>query len=159
MSSFNKEDNEFGSLDQLYQEVILDHYRTPRNKESISEADAQIEHENPFCGDQMRMRVEMDGGRVAVVKFDGKGCAISQASASMMSELMANKPVADVERMIDEFKAFMRSENELGDEFGDLIVLEGVQKFPVRIKCALLGWNALNACIASASPLDVDASS
>ncbi len=132
------------SLDELYKEVILDHYRAPRNKGRLDPHDVALERNNPLCGDEIELYVKFEGDDVNGIAFEGKGCSISQASASMMTEKikgLGSKEAADVARSI---KAMMAGEEE-GDQdsLGDLISLKGVVKYPVRIKCALLGWNTL----------------
>ena len=130
------------SLEELYKEVILDHYRTPRNKGRLDPHDVALERNNPLCGDEIELFVNFDGENVKDVKFDGKGCSISQASASMMTEKVIGLDVKDASRLAESIKRLMAGEED-GDPkvLGDLVSLKGVVKYPVRIKCALLGWN------------------
>ncbi|HLF69966.1 MAG TPA: SUF system NifU family Fe-S cluster assembly protein [Actinomycetota bacterium] len=130
------------SLDELYKEVILDHYRAPRNRGHIDEAEVHLHRDNPLCGDEIDLYVDIQDGKVVRVAFDGKGCSISQASVSMMTEKLKGLSVAEAEGLANMFKQMMQGENPQNpDSLGDLIALQGVQKYPVRIKCALLGWN------------------
>ncbi|MBW3589778.1 MAG: SUF system NifU family Fe-S cluster assembly protein [Actinobacteria bacterium] len=130
------------SLEELYKEVILDHYRSPRNKGTLNEADIELHRDNPLCGDEIDLYVDIKDGKIAGVSFDGKGCSISQASISMMTEKLMGMSQEDAEGLANTFKAMMQGEDPQDeDSLGDLVALKGVQKYPVRIKCALLGWN------------------
>ena len=131
-------------LEELYKEVILDHYRTPRNKGRLDPHDVMLERNNPLCGDEIELFLKLDGGVVDGIMFEGKGCSISQASASMMTEKVRGLSAAEAEQLAESIKAMMAGEQD-GDpnELGDLVSLKGVVKYPVRIKCALLGWNTL----------------
>ncbi len=132
------------SLEELYKEVILDHYRAPRNKGRIDPHDVALERNNPLCGDEIELFLKFDGEAVHGIAFDGKGCSISQASASMMTEKVKGLSVKDAATLAETIKSMMSGSAE-GDPqaLGDLISLKGVVKYPVRIKCALLGWAAL----------------
>ncbi len=132
------------SLEDLYKEVILDHYRSPRNKGRLEAHDVVLERNNPLCGDEIELFLKFDGEDVSGISFEGKGCSISQASASMMTEKVKGLPVKDAAGVAESIKRMMAGEEE-GDAkaLGDLIALKGVVKYPVRIKCALLGWNTL----------------
>jgi nitrogen fixation NifU-like protein len=132
------------SLEELYKEVILDHYRTPRNKGRLDPHDVALERNNPLCGDEIELYVKFNGESVEGIAFEGKGCSISQASASMMTEKVKGLPVKDAVGLAESIKRMMAGEEEGNpNELGDLISLKGVVKYPVRIKCALLGWNTL----------------
>ena len=132
------------SLEELYKEVILDHYRTPRNKGRLDPHDVMLERNNPLCGDEIELFVKFEGETLAGISFDGKGCSISQASASMMTEKVQDLSVKDATELAETIKAMMAGEAEGDpDVLGDLVSLKGVVKYPVRIKCALLGWNTL----------------
>jgi nitrogen fixation NifU-like protein len=132
------------SLEELYKEVILDHYRTPRNKGRLDPHDVMLERNNPLCGDEIELFVKFEGETLAGISFDGKGCSISQASASMMTEKVQDLSVKDATELAETIKAMMSGEEEGDPEvLGDLVSLKGVVKYPVRIKCALLGWNTL----------------
>ncbi len=135
------------SLDDLYREVILDHYSHPRNKGSLDPADVVREGANPLCGDEIRLSLVVRDGIVREVRFDGKGCSISQASASMMTDRIKGQPIAEAQRLIAAFKAMMRGEAPAPDDLGDLEALQGVRKFPVRVKCATLGWVTLEEAL------------
>src|SRR5262245_17371101 len=129
------------SLEQLYQQVILDHYRTPRNKGELRNPTVDIEGYNPLCGDKLHIQLLIgDDGKVSDVKFHGQGCSISQASASMMTEQVKGKTVEEALKMREEFKKMMEGKEVDAEAMGDLVSLQGVSKFPVRIKCALLAW-------------------
>ncbi len=132
------------SLEDLYKEVILDHYRTPRNKGRLDPHDLVLERNNPLCGDEIELFLKFDGENLEGIAFDGKGCSISQASASMMTEKVKGLSTKDAAGVAESIKAMMAGE-EGADEssLGDLVSLKGVVKYPVRIKCALLGWNTL----------------
>ena len=130
-------------FDDLYQEIILDHYRHPRHSGKVTDEELLIEEENPTCGDQIRITASVTDGMVADIRFEAHGCAISTASSSMMSEELVGKTVTEVRRRIADFVSMMRGEKEISpDELGDLIALEGVKKFPMRIKCATMCWHA-----------------
>ena len=132
------------SLDELYKEVILDHYRAPRNKGRLDPHDVALERNNPLCGDEIELFLRFDGDTVDGITFDGKGCSISLASASMMTEKVKSLDVKEAAAVADSIKRMMAAEEEGDpDALGDLVSLKGVVKYPVRIKCALLGWNTL----------------
>jgi nitrogen fixation NifU-like protein len=132
------------SLEELYKEVILDHYRSPRNKGRLDPHDIALERNNPLCGDEIELFVRFDGNAVDGITFDGKGCSISLASASMMTEKVQGLSKDEAGALAGEIKSMMAGETD-GDakQLGDLVSLKGVVKYPVRIKCALLGWNTL----------------
>ena len=132
------------SLDELYKEVILDHYRTPRNRGRLDPHDVKLERNNPLCGDELELYLKFDGEDLEGIAFEGKGCSISMASASMMTEKVKGLDVKAARAVAESIKRMMAGEEE-GDinELGDLVSLKGVVKYPVRIKCALLGWNTL----------------
>jgi nitrogen fixation NifU-like protein len=136
------------SLEELYKEVILDHYRTPRNKGRLDPHDVALERNNPLCGDEIELFVKFDGDKVEGIAFEGKGCSISQASASMMTEKVRGLGAKEAVELTESIKRMMAGEEE-GDpkELGDLVSLKGVVKYPVRIKCALLGWNTLQEAL------------
>ena len=132
-------------LDNLYQEVILDHYKHPENKGLHQKYDAQVHHINPSCGDEITLNVSLDGATISAISWDGVGCSISQASVSIMSSLMLGKSLAEAEIIFDNFVALMQSKGTgKADEtiLHDAISLSGVSQYPARIKCALLGWMA-----------------
>ena len=131
-------------LNSLYQEVILDHYKRPHHKGLVA-GDIQVHHINPSCGDEITLSLKVDGDKVANVTWDGVGCSISQASVSIMSDLLIGKKIHEASSVLDSFVEMMQSkgQNE-GDEevLEDGVALAGVSKYPARIKCALLGWMA-----------------
>ncbi len=132
-------------LDSLYQEVILDHYKNPLRKKLEPNYSAQVHHVNPSCGDEITLNVDVVEGKVKSVSWEGVGCSISQASTSIVSDLMIGKSVDDALSTVDAFSKLMSSKGtEAGDEdiLEDGVALAGVSKFPARIKCALLGWMA-----------------
>ncbi|MBI4277301.1 MAG: SUF system NifU family Fe-S cluster assembly protein [Armatimonadetes bacterium] len=132
------------ALDDLYREVILDHYSHPRNRGALDPADIKVEGANPLCGDELAFYLRVADGRVSEVRFEGHGCSISQASASMMTEQILGKTLEEARGLIETFKAMMRGQDPREDrDVGDLVALQGVRKFPVRIKCATLAWVAL----------------
>ena len=131
-------------LNSLYQEVILDHYKRPHHK-GLKPGDIQVHHINPSCGDEITLSLKLDGGKVSNLTWDGVGCSISQASVSIMSDLLIGKKINEASSVLDSFVEMMQSkgQNE-GDEevLEDGVALAGVSKYPARIKCALLGWMA-----------------
>jgi nitrogen fixation NifU-like protein len=135
-------------LEDLYREIILDHYRTPRNRGELDPPAVRAEGHNPLCGDEIQIYVEVSDGVVKDVKFGGSGCSISQSSASMMTTAVKGRPIDEVRAIVRKFKHMMTIDDDDApvDEtvkLGDLEALQGVVKFPVRIKCATLGWNTL----------------
>lgn len=133
------------NLSALYQEMILDHYRRPRNKGTLEHADASIMMKNPLCGDEIELQMVFEGDTIQDVKFTGRGCSISQASASMMTELVKGKPAAEAARLRETFRAMVMGDAAAAGDtaLGKARALSGVAKYPARVKCALLGWNAL----------------
>jgi nitrogen fixation NifU-like protein len=132
-------------LDSLYQEVILDHYRSPHHKGLSANKDIQVHHNNPSCGDEVTLNLSMKGGVVTDLTWDGVGCSISMASSSVMSDLLVGKGYKDAMNILDNFVELMQSKGQsVGDEsiLEDAVAFAGVSKFPARIKCALLGWMA-----------------
>lgn len=133
------------NLDNMYQEVILDHYKHPEHKGLSQEKDIQVHHINPSCGDEITLNLSMNDGRVSEVSWDGVGCSISMASASMMSSLLTGKSVTDANEIVGAFLTLMQSKGTMtGDDnlLEDAVAFAGVSKFPARVKCALLGWMA-----------------
>ena len=139
-------------LEDLYREIILDHYRTPRNRGELATPPAVVaQGHNPLCGDEITVYLQVDDGSVTDVKVAGQGCSISQSSASMMTQAIKGRPVDEVRALVRRFKGMMSIEDDgeaAGDaaaeiSLGDLEALQGVVKFPVRIKCATLAWNTL----------------
>lgn len=140
------------ALENLYREVIIDHSRNPRNRKPLDRVDAHAEGHNPLCGDEIDIDLEIEDGVVAGVAISGQGCSISQASASMMSEAVKGKTIGEIQDLADRFKIMVsitKSDHDIldpdrpGSVLGDLEALQGVRKFPVRVKCAELGWATL----------------
>jgi nitrogen fixation NifU-like protein len=142
------------SLEDLYQEVILDHFRKPRCHACIAAPTQTATLYNPLCGDQIALTIKLDGNKVAEIGFGGQGCSISQASASMMSELCHGKTLAEIRELIESFRAMMRGEKHGEDlpQLGDAAALEGVRKFSARVKCAMLAWEAIEKCLSDTLP-------
>jgi nitrogen fixation protein NifU and related proteins len=140
-------------LESMYQEIILDHYKRPQRKGLASVFDAESHHVNPTCGDEITLRLVATSDGVGDVTWDGIGCSISQASASVMSELMVGRSVGDALLLGEEFLQLMQSKGEgqpNEDRLGDGVAFVGVAKYPARIKCALLGWMAFKDALAQA---------
>ncbi len=137
-------------LRDLYQEVILDHHKKPRNCRRIEEASCHVQGYNPLCGDKCTVYVKMDGERISDVSFEGSGCAISTASASMMTEKLKGKTRAEAETLFREFQDMVTARDldaEAPEELGKLAVFAGVRQYPARIKCATLAWHTLHAAL------------
>ncbi len=130
-------------LDDLYRQVIMDHYQHPRNQGSIEGEALSLDMKNPTCGDEITLQLQIEDGIVKDVRFKGVGCSISMASASMMSEAIKGKTLEDAMALSEEFRKMMKGEEVDDEELGDLEALAGVSKFPARIKCATLAWHAL----------------
>ena len=128
---------------ELYTQVIMDHYQRPRNRGVLENADLEEHLLNPLCGDEVAVYAAFDGDRVTDVRFSGRGCAISQASASMMSERLSGKSLKEAEAEIETFKDQMVGKKEF-PELDELVALKGVVKYPSRIKCAVLAWSAFH---------------
>ena len=140
-------------VEELYQEIILDHYRAKHHSGLREPYACQVSHVNPSCGDEIELRVRLDGDRVADVSYEAQGCSISQASTSVMSDLVIGKTVEDALALHEEFTQLMLSQGEMEpdeDRLGDAIAFAGVAKFPARVKCALLGWSAFKDAVAQA---------
>ena len=137
------------SLDDLYHEIILDHYRSPRHRGAELEgAQVHVHHSNPLCGDELDLRLKVDDGLVGALAYDGEGCSISMASASAMAEAVMGRTLADADDLAEAFRLMMHGEGVKREEdLLDGVAFQGVAKFPVRVKCALLGWMALRDAI------------
>jgi len=132
------------ALDDIYKEVILDHYKNPRNKRELPGAELRCTANNPLCGDEITVFAHVDAEQVGEVTFQGSGCSISQSSASMMTEAVVGRSVQDALDLATEFRGMMAGDSEPDeDSFGDLVALKGVVKYPIRIKCAVLAWDVL----------------
>ena len=136
-----------GELDDLYEAIILDHYRNPRNTDPVDSPDIDLEVNNPFCGDEFQIQMKVEKDAVTAVGITGRGCAISQASASLLAELVEGKKSGEVRASVSSFRRLLQGEElseEERDVLGDIEALGGVRKFPIRIKCALLSWVGLD---------------
>lgn len=134
------------AADELYREIILDYYRSPRYKGELPPPALKAEGANPLCGDQLVMYLEVKDNYLADLRIQTQGCSISCASASMMAEAIQGKDLSEIDKIIEQFKEMMLQKNgnpEFAEQLGDLEALQGVKKYPVRIKCALLPWNTL----------------
>ncbi|SFM19744.1 nitrogen fixation protein NifU [Paenibacillus sp. 1_12] len=129
-------------LDDLYRRVIMDHYKTPRNRGTFEDEAVTIDLNNPTCGDKIQLQMQIDDGKVKAAKFVGEGCSISLSSASMMTDAVKGKTIEEALEMADKFSSLMKGE-PVEFEYEDIEALSGVNKFPARIKCATLSWNAL----------------
>ena len=141
------------AFDDLYQEIILDHYRNPHNFGEIQRSCTIVEEDNPTCGDQIKLSLWVDENKtIQDIKFSGQGCAISIASASIMTETVKGKTTNEAKEIADTIITTMRGEGEpdVLDEYGDLIALKGVIQFPARVKCATLAWHALEEALQKA---------
>ena len=139
-------------LDDLYRELLLDHYRHPHNKGTLEQATAKAEGFNPLCGDEIAVDLVVDAGVVTEVTFHGRGCSISQASGSMMTDAVKGHTPEEALALVEAFKRIMtHPEEEIPEELGDLEAFQGVAKFPVRVKCATLAWRVLEDGINSNS--------
>lgn len=136
-------------LASLFQELILEHYKRPRNRGTIDEPDADVHMNNPTCGDEVHLQLRLRDGVIEDAKFLGEGCSISQASISMMTQLVKGRTAAEARRLGERFTEMMHGDADAARdrEMGDLRALAGVAKFPVRVKCALLGWDALDEAL------------
>jgi nitrogen fixation protein NifU and related proteins len=137
------------NLEALYQEVMLDHNRKPRNFRAMEHADRRIEGRNPLCGDQITLWVKLDGDRIADVSFQGSGCAVSRSSASLMTAAVKGKTVEETTALFERFHDMITGKLPDGERetLGSLAALGGVSKFPVRVKCASLAWHALRSAL------------
>jgi nitrogen fixation NifU-like protein len=142
--------------DTLYQQIILDHYKNPHHHALIEPFDAEVHHVNPTCGDEVTLRVKLADGTIADLGWDGEGCSISQASTSVMADLVVGKPVDDAMALQARFLELMQSRGTADitdadeEDLEDAVAFEGVSKYPARVKCALLGWMAMKSAVAEA---------
>jgi nitrogen fixation NifU-like protein len=134
-------------LRDLYQEVILEHSKAPRNYRVLQSANHKAEGFNPLCGDHYTVYVDVENGKIRDIGFQGAGCAISKASASMMTQSLKGKSTAEAEDMFTRFHALVTGKNRNPEDLGKLTVFAGVSEFPVRVKCASLAWHALHAAL------------
>jgi len=145
------------SMDSMYQQIILDHYKHPQHRGELAHFDAEVHHVNPTCGDEVTLRVRVSDGRIAELGWTGEGCSISQAATSVMSELVVGSEIADALRLQEKFLELMQSQGQLtltedeAERLEDAIAFQGVSKYPARVKCALLGWMAMKSAVAEAT--------
>lgn len=142
--------DQYGDLRELYQEVIFDHNRHPRNFHAMSNATHTADGHNPLCGDQLTIYAELKDGIIEDVSFVGHGCAISKASASLMTEAVKGKTIADAEALFQDMHIMLTEAHPEDRDFGKLEVLSGVREFPARVKCATLAWHTLHNAITQA---------
>ncbi|HWV56186.1 MAG TPA: SUF system NifU family Fe-S cluster assembly protein [Longimicrobiales bacterium] len=143
------------NLGSLYQELILDHFRRPRNRGVLPGANTVVHMHNPVCGDEVKLYLHLEGDQVTGASFEGQGCSISQASVSMMTQLVQGHSVDEARRLAARFTAMLHGDADAAADraLGDLRALAGVHQFPVRVKCALLGWNALEKALESSADI------
>lgn len=144
-------------LESLYQEIILDHYKHPRGRGLREPFAAEVHHVNPTCGDELTLRVTIDGDRIADISYDGQGCSISQASASVLFEQLVGESIETGLATTEEFVRLMQSRGQIEpdeDVLGDAVAFAGVAKYPARVKCALLGWMAWKDAVSQAVALE-----
>lgn len=142
------------NLDELYQTIILDHYRERHHSGLREPYEAEVHHVNPSCGDELTLRVHLEGDLIADVSYDGEGCSISQASTSVLGDLVIGQDIDHFSGLYEDFLEMMHSKGEITpdeDRFEDAIAFAGVSKFPARVKCALLAWSALRDAVSQAS--------
>jgi nitrogen fixation protein NifU and related proteins len=143
-------------MESMYREIILDHYKHPQHRGLPDRFDAEVHHINPTCGDEVTLRVRIHDGTIADLGWEGEGCSISQASTSVMSDLVVGKPITDALNLQQKFLNLMQSRGEAEltdadeDELDDAVAFEGVSKYPARVKCALLGWMAMKSAVSDA---------
>lgn len=141
------------NVEDMYQDIILDHYREKHHAGLREPFGAQVHHVNPSCGDEIVLRVSLDGDKIADVSYQAEGCSISQAATSVMADLVIGRPIADTMKLFDEFRVMMEGQGEIaGDEdrLDDGVAFAGVAQFPARVKCAMLGWSAMRDAVARA---------
>ena len=138
-------------IDDLYQETILDHSKRPRNHRSLTDANRKAEGYNPLCGDKLKLYLKMDGDVVKDASFEGAGCAISTASASLMTESLKGKTREEAMRLIDKFHDLLTTDTPASRDLGKLVVFCGVRDYPARVKCATLAWHTLKSALSGSS--------
>jgi nitrogen fixation NifU-like protein len=145
------------SMDSMYQQIIIDHYKNPQHRGEINPFDAEVHHVNPTCGDEVTLRLRLADGQIAELGWVGEGCSISQASTSVMSELVVGASVQDALELQEKFLELMQSQGQAtlseqdAEALEDAVAFEGVSKYPARVKCALLGWMAMKSAVAEAT--------
>jgi nitrogen fixation NifU-like protein len=145
----------FDDINDLYQQVILDHCRKPRNFHEMAQASRSAQGHNPLCGDQLKLFLAMDGDKISDISFVGSGCCISKASASLLTEFAKGKTKADVETMFGRVHEMVMTGKVVGD-VGKLAVFAGVHKYPARVKCAILSWHAVMAALKGEGPVTTE---
>jgi nitrogen fixation NifU-like protein len=146
-------------IHELYQEIILDHNRSPRNFRAMADATRSVEGYNPLCGDHYRVYVKLDGEKIADISFDGAGCAISKASASVMSQLVKGKSREEAERLFGVFHDLVTGKIDAGErieKLGKLAAFAGVSEFPARVKCASLAWHTMHSALTSGTKVTTE---
>jgi nitrogen fixation NifU-like protein len=144
-----------GDLDELYKEVLLDHYRNPRNTDLLDDPESEVDAVNPFCGDEIHMQLGMVEDKLSAISVTGQGCSISQATGSLLTEIVEGKTSDEARALRELFRGLMMGEElseEQLDDLEDSVALQGVRRFPVRIKCALLSWSALIDALDKVAP-------
>lgn len=137
------------ALDDLYQEILFDHYKHPRNHGVLERPDVHLDAKNPFCGDEITIDFTLEDGRIQEIRFQGQGCVISQASVSLLTESVKGKTLQEAQEVVDQFSRLIKGEiEELDPDLEELMAMQGVSAFPTRVKCALLAWNTLKKAIA-----------
>ncbi len=134
-------------IDSLYRDLIIDHYKFPRNFRRIESATVVKEGDNPLCGDKITLYLKVENGKVVDVSFEGSGCAISQASTSLLTETVKGKQVEEIKCIVGEFLAMLTEGKQPSVDLGKLLALEGVKNYPMRVKCATLGWHTLEQAL------------
>jgi nitrogen fixation NifU-like protein len=136
------------ALDALYQEMILDHYRSPRGEGELAPPRVRVDRNNPLCGDEVHLEIRVEDGRIVELAHSGQGCSISRASTSMLAEVAPGLTTAEALELVEHFGQMLKGEAEPDEErLGDAVALEGVSRFPARIRCAMLGWSALQEAV------------
>jgi len=144
-------------MDSMYQQIIIDHYKNPQHRGEIAPFDAEVHHVNPTCGDEVTLRIRLADGQITDLGWVGEGCSISQASTSVMSDLVVGSSVEDALELQDKFLELMQSQGQStlteqeAEALEDAVAFEGVSKYPARVKCALLGWMAMKSAVAEAA--------
>jgi len=144
------------ALGALFQELILEHYKNPRNKGALEGATASAHLNNPTCGDEIFLQLILEDDRIVDLRFTGQGCSISQASVSMMTQRLKGKTLEEAAAMTERFREMLHGDKEAARDrsLGDLRALAGVSKFPVRVRCAMLGWDALEQAVRDSAPAE-----
>lgn len=155
----SSESRDVNDLRELYQEVLLDHYRKPRNFGRLAEANRTADGHNPLCGDRITLYLDVEGDRVRNLSFEGSGCAISTAAASLLTEAVKGKTRAEVDALFHRFHGMVMDDPTEGDptvDLGKLEIFSGVREYPMRVKCATLSWHALQSALASPASATIE---